>query len=529
MDNALVRLTQVGVSFNGQAVLSDVDLAIEPGQIVTLIGPNGAGKTTLVRSVLGLLKPHVGEVWRRPRLTIGYMPQKLHVDATLPLSVLRFLRLVPGVRREQALAALREVGAAHVLERPLQSISGGELQRVLLARALLRKPELLVLDEPVQGVDVAGQAELYRLIGKLRDRYGCGVLMVSHDLHLVMSATDQVVCLNRHVCCSGHPSRSAATRPSSSCSARTLAAWRSTTTITTTPTTSTARWSRPVPAPCLQAPASLLSTSTAPTATMADFLLNALLAGLALALVAGPLGSFVVWRRMAYFGDTLSHAALLGVALGFLLNVSPTLAVTVGCVLLAVLLVTLQQRQPLAADTLLGILAHSTLSLGLVTLSFMKEVRVDLMAYLFGDLLAVSASDLLWIIAGSALVLALICFLWRPLLAITVHEELAKVEGLPVGAIRLALMLLIAIVIAVAMKIVGVLLITSLLIIPAAAAQRHARSPEQMAVGASLLGLVAVCAGLALSWFKDTPAGPSIVVSAAGLFLLSFVLPRRTV
>ena len=205
MDNALVRLTQVGVSFNGQAVLSDVDLAIEPGQIVTLIGPNGAGKTTLVRSVLGLLKPHVGEVWRRPRLTIGYMPQKLHVDATLPLSVLRFLRLVPGVRREQALAALREVGAAHVLERPLQSISGGELQRVLLARALLRKPELLVLDEPVQGVDVAGQAELYRLIGKLRDRYGCGVLMVSHDLHLVMSATDQVVCLNRHVCCSGHP------------------------------------------------------------------------------------------------------------------------------------------------------------------------------------------------------------------------------------------------------------------------------------------------------------------------------------
>ena len=205
MDNALVRLTQVGVSFNGQAVLSDVDLAIEPGQIVTLIGPNGAGKTTLVRSVLGLLKPHVGEVWRRPRLTIGYMPQKLHVDATLPLSVLRFLRLVPGVRREQALAALREVGAAHVLGRPLQSISGGELQRVLLARALLRKPELLVLDEPVQGVDVAGQAELYRLIGKLRDRYGCGVLMVSHDLHLVMSATDQVVCLNRHVCCSGHP------------------------------------------------------------------------------------------------------------------------------------------------------------------------------------------------------------------------------------------------------------------------------------------------------------------------------------
>jgi zinc transport system permease protein len=255
---------------------------------------------------------------------------------------------------------------------------------------------------------------------------------------------------------------------------------------------------------------------------MPDFLLNALLAGLTLALVAGPLGSFVVWRRMAYFGDTLSHAALLGVALGLMLDVSPTLTVTVGCVLLAVL-----QRQPLASDTLLGILAHSTLSLGLVALSFMHDVRIDLMSYLFGDLLAVSPTDLAWIMGGSALVLAVLAWLWRPLLAITVHEELARVEGLPVAAIRLALMLLIAVVIAVAMKIVGVLLITSLLIIPAAAAQRHARTPEQMAIGASLLGLVAVCAGLSLSWYQDTPAGPSIVVSAAALFLASFALPRR--
>ncbi|TBW12398.1 zinc ABC transporter permease subunit ZnuB [Azotobacter chroococcum subsp. isscasi] len=260
---------------------------------------------------------------------------------------------------------------------------------------------------------------------------------------------------------------------------------------------------------------------------MADFLLNALLAGLALALVAGPLGSFVVWRRMAYFGDTLSHAALLGVAVGLLLDVSPTLAVIAGCLLLAVLLVALQQRQTLAADTLLGILAPSTLSLGLVVLSFMDEVRIDLMSYLFGDLLAVGPGDLAWILGGSALVLLLLVPLWRPLLAITVHEELARVEGLPVAGIRLALMLLIALVIAVAMKIVGVLLITSLLIIPAAAAQRHARSPEQMAAGASVLGVIAVCAGLSLSWFQDTPAGPSIVVSAAALFLASLTLPRR--
>ena len=259
-----------------------------------------------------------------------------------------------------------------------------------------------------------------------------------------------------------------------------------------------------------------------------DFLTRAVLAGLGLVLATGTLGSFVVWRRMAYFGDTLAHAALLGVAVGLLLDVSPTLAVTVGCVLLAVLLVTLQQRQPLAADTLLGILAPSTLSLGLVVLSFNREVRIDLLGYLFGDLLAVGPSDLLWIVAGSALVLACLLALWRQLLAVTVHEELAQVEGLPVAGLRLALVLLIALVIAVAMKIVGVLLITSLLIIPAAAAQRHSRTPEQMAIGASLLGMLAVGGGLSLSWFEDTPAGPSIVVCAASLFLLSLALPRRT-
>jgi len=205
MSEALIRLDDIHVHFAKQTVLEGAQLQVHRGEIVTLIGPNGAGKTTLVRAVLGLLKPDSGTVWRKPRLRVGYMPQKLHVDPTLPLSVLRFLRLVPGVDRAAALAALSEVGAEHVIDSPLQSVSGGEMQRVLLARALLRQPELLVLDEPVQGVDVAGQAELYRLIGRLRERYGCGVLMVSHDLHLVMSATDQVVCLNRHVCCSGHP------------------------------------------------------------------------------------------------------------------------------------------------------------------------------------------------------------------------------------------------------------------------------------------------------------------------------------
>ncbi len=205
MSDSLIRLHDVTVQFAGQAVLEGVNLDLQAGEIVTLIGPNGAGKTTLVRVVLGLLRPSQGSVWRQSRLRIGYMPQKLSVEATLPLSVLRFLRLVAGVGRAGAEAGLAEVGAGQVLNSPLQAISGGELQRVLLARALLRKPQLLVLDEPVQGVDVAGQAELYRLIGRLRERYGCGVLMVSHDLHLVMSATDQVICLNRHICCSGHP------------------------------------------------------------------------------------------------------------------------------------------------------------------------------------------------------------------------------------------------------------------------------------------------------------------------------------
>ena len=205
MKDALIRLDQVSVTFAGQSTLERIDLQVRPGEIVTLIGPNGAGKTTLVRAVLGLLQPTSGSVWRRPKLRIGYMPQKLQVEQTLPLTVVRFLRLLPGVNRAKAQAALDEVGAAQVIDKPVQTISGGEMQRVLLARALLREPELLVLDEPVQGVDVAGQAELYRLITRLRDRHGCGVLMVSHDLHLVMSTTDQVVCLNHHVCCSGHP------------------------------------------------------------------------------------------------------------------------------------------------------------------------------------------------------------------------------------------------------------------------------------------------------------------------------------
>ncbi|BDX18041.1 MAG: zinc ABC transporter ATP-binding protein ZnuC [Pseudomonadales bacterium] len=205
MSDELLSLGNVSLRLNATDVLEGVNLSVRRGEIVTLIGPNGAGKTSLVRIVLGLLKASGGKVWRQPRLRIGYMPQKLQIDPSLPLTVLRFLLLVPGTRRPAVEAALAEVGAEHLIARPLQQVSGGELQRILLARALLRQPDLLVLDEPVQGVDVNGQIELYQLITRLRDRYGCGVLMVSHDLHLVMATTNTVVCLNRHVCCSGHP------------------------------------------------------------------------------------------------------------------------------------------------------------------------------------------------------------------------------------------------------------------------------------------------------------------------------------
>ncbi|ALM71530.1 putative zinc transporter [Vibrio vulnificus] len=261
---------------------------------------------------------------------------------------------------------------------------------------------------------------------------------------------------------------------------------------------------------------------------MIEFLLPSLLAGLGIALIAGPLGSFVVWRRMAYFGDTLAHASLMGLALGFLLDVNLYLALIVCCLTLAVILVTLQKQQLVASDTLLGILAHSALSIGLVAVSFLDNVRVDLMSYLFGDLLAVSPQDLLFIYAGVAAVGATLYLFWRPLLSTTVNEELAAVEGTNIDLIRLILMLMVGIVIAVGMKFVGALIMTSLLIIPAAAARRFAQSPEQMAGFASLIGVLAVLGGLTLSWHFDTPAGPSVVISATFIFMLAQLKPQTS-
>lgn len=201
----LVEAKDVSVRLRGRLVLEGIDLTVSSGEIVTLIGPNGSGKTTLVRTVLGLLEPDQGRVVRAPGLSVGYVPQTLAIDDSLPLTVRRFLLLGGRAGEARLSGALAEVGADGLLDAPVQQVSGGQLKRILLARALLREPALLVLDEPGAGVDVTGQSAFYRLIRTIRDRHHCGILLVSHDLHLVMAATDRVVCLNRHVCCHGVP------------------------------------------------------------------------------------------------------------------------------------------------------------------------------------------------------------------------------------------------------------------------------------------------------------------------------------
>ncbi|MFP4126446.1 MAG: ATP-binding cassette domain-containing protein [Alphaproteobacteria bacterium] len=201
----LVAIRHAEVRFGRVTALEDVDLTIRPGEIVTLIGPNGAGKSTLVRVVLGIVKPRRGRVERRPDLSIAYVPQRLAVDASLPLTVDRFLDLPKRHSRGEKRAVLADVGVHDVEDQALETLSGGQFQRVLLARALLAEPDLLVLDEPAQNIDYRGQIDLYGLIAELRKTRGCAVLLVSHDLHLVMRATDRVVCLDRRVCCAGAP------------------------------------------------------------------------------------------------------------------------------------------------------------------------------------------------------------------------------------------------------------------------------------------------------------------------------------
>ncbi len=219
----LIKAEKLAHQFDGTPVLQDISLQIKAKEIVTLIGPNGAGKSTLLKILLGLIKPTEGQVIRRPDLNIGFMPQKIHVDPTLPMTVERFLQLglsksamhpkykigfpfFKGAYHNTLIEkTTAELNIEHLLKNPIQKVSGGEMQRILLARALIREPELLVLDEPVQGVDLQGQTEIYNYIDQVRHEHGCGILMVSHDLHVVMRHTDEVLCLNQHLCCTGHP------------------------------------------------------------------------------------------------------------------------------------------------------------------------------------------------------------------------------------------------------------------------------------------------------------------------------------
>ena len=252
------------------------------------------------------------------------------------------------------------------------------------------------------------------------------------------------------------------------------------------------------------------------------FMIDAFLAGIALALVAGPLGCIVVWRRMAYFGDTLAHSALLGVALAVSVQMLPIIGVVLIGVVLAALLFWLEQRRELSADTLLGILSHSALALGLIVFSIIqsRSPGVDLMAYLFGDILAVNQQEIVWMYAAALFILFVFAALWRSLIAISLNEDMARVDGVNVPLVRFIFMLLLAMVIAAAIKVVGILLVTALLIIPAASARAFSHTPVQMVLLSTLIAVAVVAVGLGASFYQDLPAGPAIVVAAAfGFFI----------
>lgn len=254
---------------------------------------------------------------------------------------------------------------------------------------------------------------------------------------------------------------------------------------------------------------------------MEQFLVNALIAGLGISVVSAPLGCFVVWQRMAFFGETIAQASLIGIALGLLLQIDLTAAALLVALCTAVLLLLLAKQRLVPIDALLGLLAHAALAVGVIAASLVRGPGVDLMGYLFGDIFAVNSTDLAWILGGGIVVLAAMAFLWQPLLAIAVHEELAVAEGVRRDLVKALVVLLLALVIAVAMKIVGILLAVAFLIMPAAAARPIARSPEQMAILAGVVSCLSVAGGLGLSVTLDTPGGPSIVAVLALIALVT--------
>jgi zinc transport system permease protein len=259
---------------------------------------------------------------------------------------------------------------------------------------------------------------------------------------------------------------------------------------------------------------------------MIELILPSLIAGLCLTCLTGPLGTFVVWRRMSYFGDTLSHAALLGVAFGFLLNINLFYAIILVTSILAMGLLWLESQKQLSVDTLLGILAHSALSLGLVVISLMNNIRIDLMGYLFGDLLSITMFDVYQILICVVIIGFLLVWHWNHFLFITVSEELAFSHGVNVPLTKFVLTILLALTIGIAMKFVGALIITALLIIPAATARYYAKNPESMAIIAILIGMLSIFGGILFSLLYDTPTGPSVVLSNSCLFFISLFVSK---
>lgn len=259
----------------------------------------------------------------------------------------------------------------------------------------------------------------------------------------------------------------------------------------------------------------------------ADFVIFALAAGIALALITGPLGSFVVWKKMSYFGDTLAHASLLGISLALVFEVNIQISILMVCLCAAFVLTGLNKSSSISADTILGIIAHSSLALGIVMLRFSSAPRIDLEAYLFGALLTVSGSDLIWIIGVSIIVAGTLFYFWEELLTTTVDLDLAKTDGISTEKFQLLLSLLIALTVAISIKIVGVLLITSLLIIPPAASRNFSSTPEMMALLSSIVGVMSVIVGVLSSFLFNTPVGPSIVVAATMLYCLALVTTKK--
>ena len=443
----LIATHGLSVRLGAQLALHDIDLAVDRGEIVTVVGPNGSGKTTLLRALVGAVAPSAGRVEQMPGLRIGYVPQRLHLDATLPITVARFLRLGARQRNGSIARALEDTGVPDLAGRQMTALSGGQFQRVLLARALLSEPDLLLLDEPAQGLDQPGMAALYRLVGAVRDRMGCGVLMVSHDLHVVMGATDRVIALNGVIWCEGPPVTVSSLPNTACCSAKRSRA-RSPS-IATRRATAMRRRTRARRLPDPRLPCGGRRRARRGTAR----LLRCLAADRLFRRCDRPCGD-PGRRGIARLFDVHGHWRA-------------------GCG---------RRNGDCRLDTLRGAALRWTRCWASPPMaasrwaswrSLWRPPRaIDVDAYLFGEILAVTRTDLAVIWGGAAAVLGLVVWRWSALLTATLSPELARGGGIDPEREQLAMTIAIAILVAVSIKVVGALLITAMLIIPAAAARR---------------------------------------------------------